>query len=202
MSYTLQRFIETNKAIKNTQGVKNAVGVFVGGTSGIGEHTAYAFARYTEAPTIYIVGRNEEAGSRIVAKLQELNSNPEARFEYIKSDIGSIKEDDRLCSLISSKESKVNLVVTSAAYINMENYSETSEGVNKKLAVHFYGRWRIIQGLIPLLQEAAKRGEPARAMTVHAAGEEGKIFKDDLDLKQSRCEVWQVSGVLDGTQRN
>jgi NAD(P)-dependent dehydrogenase (short-subunit alcohol dehydrogenase family) len=185
MSYSLQRFLEANRAIKKVLDIKNPVGVFLGGTSGIGEHTAYAFARYTEAPSIYIVGRSEESGNRIVKKLKELNPNPNAKFEYVKCDAGLIKEDDRLCSIISGKENKVNLLVTSIAYMNFEGYKETSEGINKKLAVHYYGRWRVIQGLVPLLQEAAKKGEPARVITVHAAGEEGNIFKNDLDLKES-----------------
>lgn len=33
------------------------VGVFVGGTSGIGEFTLKAFARRIRRPTIYIIGR-------------------------------------------------------------------------------------------------------------------------------------------------
>lgn len=184
MQYSLQTFLEANSAVKRTLHVENPVGVFLGGTSGIGEYSAYAFAKYTEAPRIYIAGRSEESGNRIVKKLKELNPHPNAKYEFVKTDAGLIKEDDRLCGLIATNEDKVNLVMTSPGYINFEGYKETNEGVNDKLAVHYYGRWRVIERLIPLLQQSAKRGEPARAITVQAAGSEGKIFEDDLDLKE------------------
>jgi short-subunit dehydrogenase len=186
MTYNLQIFVDVNKAIRNVLDIKNPVAVIVGGTSGIGEYTAYTFAKYTEAPSFYIVGRSEESGKRVLDRLKELNRNPSSKFRFIKCDTGLIKENDRLCSIISRNESKVNLLVSSAGYLSFEGYIENSEGLNKKLAVHCYGRWRVVQGLIPLLSEAAKLKEPARTIVVHGAGREGNIFKNDLDLKESR----------------
>lgn len=76
-------------------------------------------------------------------------------------------------------------MVTSPGLLSFDSYKANSEEVNYKFAVHYYGRWRVIEKLVPLLQQAAKRDEPARAITVHAAGSEGKIFEDDLDSKES-----------------
>ena len=53
------------------------VGVFIGATNGIGETTLREFARHTNAPRAYFVGRSRESGDRIAAECKRLN--PEAK---------------------------------------------------------------------------------------------------------------------------
>jgi hypothetical protein len=55
-------------------------GVFVGDTSGIGERAGLAFAKHSENPTIYIVGRNATAAENIITEVRRLNPSNYAKF--------------------------------------------------------------------------------------------------------------------------
>ncbi len=54
------------------------VAVFIKGTSGIGEAMVHALARYTKGnASIVIIGRNKEAGERILSELPKPSSEGE-----------------------------------------------------------------------------------------------------------------------------
>lgn len=159
------------------------VGVFVGATSGIGEHTAYAFAKYTPYPRIYIVGRNTTAGNKIVAKLQEINPNTQATFH--RHDMTLIREADALSQEVLAQEKKINLLFLSPGFLSTVGRTETSEGIDTKMAINYYGRWRVVEKLLPLVENAAERKENARVVSVLAPGTEGPVNMNDLDLKHN-----------------
>jgi NAD(P)-dependent dehydrogenase (short-subunit alcohol dehydrogenase family) len=182
---TLERIKEVNQDFKNTRAT-SPVGVFVGATSGIGEHTAYAFAKYTVCPTVYIVGRNIEAGERVISHLKTINSNPDARYYSYGQDLSLLKQCNELCDKIVKNESKINLLFLSSGVLNLDGRTETDEGIDGLMAVAYYSRWRIINNLIPLLQIASEQDENARVVSVLAAGNEGKVDQDDFYLKKSK----------------
>ena len=159
------------------------VGVFVGATSGIGENTAYAFAKYTPKPVVYIVGRNADAGARVLSKLKSINDQVEAKF--LKHDMTLIREADKCSQEIMDNEQKVNVLFLSPGFLTLNGRTETDEGVDSKMSVNFYGRWRVVQNLLPLVQKAAELDENARVVSVLAPGNEGPVNLDDLDLKHN-----------------
>lgn len=167
----------------NKDALKNPVGVFVGGTSGIGENTAYEFAKHTPNPTIYIVGRNETNGARVLDKIKELNSNAIAHF--LKYDLKYIEQAERVANIIRNKEDKVNVLSLTQGLLINQPRTETSEGLDEKFALLYYGRWTIVDMLIPLLQKAADEGGPARVLSVLGAGNERLVDFDDLELKKN-----------------
>lgn len=140
---------------------------------------ALAFAKNTASPTIYIVGRNSQAGDKIVQDIKSLNPNATAVF--LRHDLSLISEADKLCDHIKQTESKVNSLVLSSGFINMAGRDESSEGIDKIMSVMYYSRMRVVQQLIPLLENAANANEPARVVTVLLAGVEGHINEDDLE---------------------
>jgi hypothetical protein len=89
----------------------------VGATSGIGEYTAKAFVHNTISPHVYIVGRNGEAAERIIKECKALNSDGEV--EFIKADVTELKEVDRVCQEIKTKEKHINLLVQSQGNLNL-----------------------------------------------------------------------------------
>eukprot|EP01103_Thecamoeba_quadrilineata_P006150 TRINITY_DN15875_c0_g1_i1.p1 TRINITY_DN15875_c0_g1~~TRINITY_DN15875_c0_g1_i1.p1 ORF type:complete len:304 (+),score=47.55 TRINITY_DN15875_c0_g1_i1:74-985(+) len=157
----------------------------VGGTSGIGQHTAQKLAQYTSAEKIIITGRNKQAGDSIVADLFALTNSPSSSHEFVPCDVSLMRNVRKFGEEIKKKTSKLNLLVISAGFLSTNGRDETEEGIDKKLACNFYSRFLLIKELLPLLENAAKEGEEARVLTVLAAGKEGPIFKDDLDLKQN-----------------
>jgi len=69
-------------------------------------------------------------------------------------------------------------------YLTLKGRDETSEGIDKKLALNYYARWKFINDLMPLLRKAKDAGEDAKVMSVLAAGHGGPIDLDDLGLKK------------------
>ncbi|KAF2395906.1 short-chain dehydrogenases/reductase [Trichodelitschia bisporula] len=158
------------------------VGVFVGATGGICEHTAREFARHAASPRIYIIGRNATAGTALVSEFQTLNSG--ASVQFIQSDVSLLRNVDAVCAEISAKESKINLLMLSAGIMTLSR-DETTEGIDRKLALHYYSRVRFTQNLLPLLR-AATDSPLARIVSVLGGGYEwaaSRIDPNNLDLK-------------------
>ncbi|KAL5046358.1 hypothetical protein BDW71DRAFT_182035 [Aspergillus fruticulosus] len=185
---------QTNSALR-THGL-GLVGVFVGGTSGIGEATARSFVRHATAPRVYLVGRNENQASKIIHELNALN--PESKTTFLKCDVSLLKKVDEACKQIQEKEEKVNVLVLTSGMMTSKGRDETEEGLDKKLALHYYARMRFISNLLPQLNAAANSASTspgateeskspglASVVSVLEAGGEGQLIKDDLSLKSN-----------------
>lgn len=175
------------RSLNAKSGLSDLVGVFFGGTSGIGEQTAKAFVRYTNNPTVYIIGRNKDAGARILRELGELKPDSKTNFHFMQHDVSLLSEVDAVVKRIVASESKVNLLMLSTNNLNLKSTrSETKEGLDTRLALMYYSRWRAVSTLQPLLETAARIGEPARVASVLSPGARGyKVNLDDLDLKHT-----------------
>lgn len=69
--------------------------------------------------------------------------------------------------------------------MTLKGRTETLEGIDRKMAVNYYSRMKCILGLMPSLTAASEAGELSRVITVLAAGSEGEVRVDDLDLKHN-----------------
>lgn len=189
MTVSFSSILKRNSlSTKELQAVSTAinptVAVFVGATSGIGEHSAYAFAKYTPFPRLYIVGRNEESGQRVISQLSKIN--PNAKAEFVKKDMTLIEDADSLSEMIMQNEKKVNLLFLSPGFLSLNGRTETKEGLDTKMAINYYGRWRVVQNLLPLVQAASELNENARVVSVLAPGTEGPVNMNDLELKDPK----------------
>jgi NAD(P)-dependent dehydrogenase (short-subunit alcohol dehydrogenase family) len=97
------------------------VAVFVGSTSGIGEHSLKTFAKYANKPRIYFVGRSQESADRILAELKGLNADGE--YNFIKADVSSIQTVDEVCQDIKNKEKSINLLFLCPGAMHMHRMS-------------------------------------------------------------------------------
>ena len=100
------------------------VAVFVGGTSGVGEYTLKALAKYTPKLRVYIVGRSQESSDRIIQEC--LQVCPEGQFEFIQADISLLKSVNEVCRQIRAKERFVNLLFQSQgsmAFLKSKSHS-------------------------------------------------------------------------------
>lgn len=73
----------------------------------------------------------------------------------------------------------------SPGIMNMNGRDETEEGIDKKLAVHYYARWKFTNDLIPALRKAKEGGEDAKVLSILGAGKGGEIDLEDLGLKKA-----------------
>ncbi|KAJ5325868.1 uncharacterized protein MYU51_001103 [Penicillium brevicompactum] len=178
----------SNAALKNYG--PNLVGVFVGGTSGIGESTARAFVKHASSPRVYLVGRSETRASQIIEELRALN--PDGQISFIKSDVSRLQDVDQACKEIQSKEDKINLLVLSAGILTMKGRDETDEGLDKKLSLHYYSRMRFLYNLLPQLTNAANAAAPtpgqhslSSVLSVLDARGNASLILNDLSLKEN-----------------
>ena len=145
--------------------------------------------RYTTSPRIYLVGRSQEAATKLITEFKGLNSG--AHVEFIKSDVALLKSVDDAVAQIKANESKVNLLSLSAGIFTFAGRNETAEGLDTKFSLHYYSRMRFTQGFMPLLAKAAESPAEggkvplARVISVLGAGHEGNINMDDFDLKNT-----------------
>lgn len=159
------------------------VAVFVGGTSGIGLYTARELARNTTSPHIYLVGRNATEASKITEELQTINSSSQVSF--IQKDVSLLRNVDEACREIGAKEKQINLLFMTCGYFIFTGRDETSEGLDKKFALHYYTRMRFINQLQSLLTAAASSNSLSRVVSVldpQVGLRLGPNF-DDLSLK-------------------
>ncbi|KAJ7649030.1 hypothetical protein DFH06DRAFT_996592 [Mycena polygramma] len=161
------------------------VAIFVGGTSGIGQGMAEAFARHTKGNAhIVIIGRNRAAAEAIISTFPKPTAAG-ATHEFVECDITLMKNVHRVTDELRARIPKINFLVLTAGFMTTSGRNETEEGIDRKLAVHYYGRWKFIRDLLPALESAHKAGEDAKVMSVLAAGHGGKIDLEDLGLKKS-----------------
>lgn len=69
--------------------------------------------------------------------------------------------------------------------MTLKGRNETFEGIDRKMSVNFYSRMRFINNLMPQLTTASRAGEISRCISVLAAGAEGEVRLDDLELKHN-----------------
>ncbi|KAF6742574.1 hypothetical protein DFP72DRAFT_937922 [Ephemerocybe angulata] len=144
------------------------VGVFVGGTSGIGQGMAEAFARMTKGrANIVIVGRNQTAAEAIIAKLPQA---AESKYEFVKCDATLMRNVEAASKEILAKHSKINFLVMSPGFLSFKGFDASEEGIDRKLATHYYARWKFVDGLLPALKSAKDAGEDSNVLSVLGAG--------------------------------
>jgi len=153
--------------------------LIVGGTSGIGEGIAMRLANMKADVTI--AGRNKDAGDKIVAAMK--TANPNGAYDFRQLDISMMKDVKRFTKQYSEETKQLNYLVVSTGIMTMQGRTETKEGIDQKLAIHYYGRWFLIKELIPLLETTVAAGGEARVMSVLAAAKGEPAPADDFELK-------------------
>jgi NAD(P)-dependent dehydrogenase (short-subunit alcohol dehydrogenase family) len=193
---SLLGLLKTNKAtIKATAAsnklynpVHRPVGIFLGGTSGIGEAMATQLANQTGGRAhIILLGRNEEAAKRIIDRFPTATTDNAtdavsqqgqgqgaegSKYEFIKVDATSMKSVREVTSRLNKELTKVNFIVATAGFTTSKGRDPTPppESIDRKMACNFYARFRLIHDLIPLVEKAAANGEQVGVMSVLAAG--------------------------------
>lgn len=156
--------------------------LIVGGTSGIGQSIAFKIAGYAPKPVIVISGRDQERGQTTVEALREINK--EGIYSFEKCDISRLEDTKSLANRLSKDHAAFNLLVLSPSFLSMNQRSLTEDGIDKKLAINYFGRFHLINRMLPMLNAASERGDPVSVLSVFAAAE-GKVFKlDDIGLNK------------------
>lgn len=106
---------ESNAALPSTS--SGQVALFVGATSGIAFHTLTEFARHSDRPKVYIVGRSDAKLSNIIGGLERIN--PQGSYVPIRSDISLLKNVDAACEEYKRKEKSLDLLIMCPGYLKL-----------------------------------------------------------------------------------
>ncbi|CZS92859.1 uncharacterized protein RAG0_03365 [Rhynchosporium agropyri] len=174
---SIQDIRKSNATFKSSKQAFGLVAVFVGATSGIGMGSLREFTKNAKAPKIYILGRSKSAATPLLSEIKK--SNPEGIYEFIETEISLIKNVDKACDEIKSKEKKVDLVFTSPGVLAFGGRKESEEGIDIPHALRYYSRLRFIYNLIPLLKASLL----PRSISILAGGQESAIDIHDLEVK-------------------
>jgi len=182
---TIEQIRNANKAINLT---KKRV-VVVGGTSGIGEGIAKRLAKANASVTI--VGRSYTRGQAVIAELTQLGGED---HDFIPCDSFYMKNIIKTAEIIKEKyNGKLDYLVLTQGMATMQGRTETSEGIDQKLALHYFGRMLFTKELLPLLRQAAEKdnvdtnpSHSGKVLTVLSAGVHTPYtrYQEDFEVKQ------------------
>ncbi|KJE93115.1 hypothetical protein CAOG_03952 [Capsaspora owczarzaki ATCC 30864] len=128
----------------------------IGGTNGIGRGMAEWLAQ--QGASVTVAGPTS-AGS----------SAPTYAFSPINAQ--SVADVGKFCAEYLRTHDRLDYLVVTAGIATMQGRTETDEGIDQKLAIHYYGRVAAIQGLLPLLESTAKLpNADVRVLSVLSAG--------------------------------
>ncbi|KAJ7055608.1 NAD-P-binding protein [Mycena amicta] len=166
------------------------VAVIVGGTSGIGQGVAEAFARHSKGNAhIVIVGRNRSAAESIIASFPK-PTVVGVTHEFLACDLSVLADVKRVSKdLLARYANRVNfLFLTTGTVFTAVRDGLTDEGILPVMGPILYGRWAFVNELLPGLRAALAAGEDARVMTVYNAGMGVPIDLGDLGLRKAFME--------------
>ena len=130
--------------------------------------------------SVTIVGRNREAGAAIVKEMQSLS--PASTFDFVEMDSSLCANAKALAERVKG-DAPLDYLVLTAGIATTQGYTPTAEGLDQKLAVHYFGRVAIAQQLAPLMEGAA---DP-RVLSVLSGGIHSAYegHATDFDLKNT-----------------
>ncbi|KAF4341973.1 hypothetical protein FBEOM_4139 [Fusarium beomiforme] len=141
----------------------------VGGTGGIGYAIACRLAANSPSSTVIISGRNEP------------KNIPHSNIQFKQLDASSMRAIKTYTDELKASQDRFSTLVLSQGILTTAGRTETPEGIDRKMALHYYGRQLLIRELLPSLTDEAK----VLIVLDSNGGSPSKLNWDDLDLKNN-----------------
>ncbi|CAM1511843.1 Fc.00g093560.m01.CDS01 [Cosmosporella sp. VM-42] len=101
-------------------------------------------------------------------------------MEFRRLDATSMREIKHYTDTFkSAQKQKLDLLIMTQGIMTMAGRTETTEGIDRKMALHYYGKQLLIRELLPTLKEDAKVIIVYDGLT----GNPARLDWEDLDLK-------------------
>jgi len=148
-----------------------------GANSGIGKATTMALAAM--GANVVMVCRNEEKGERTREAVTKATGNPEV--ELMLCDLSLMANVRRLADEFSANHAALHVLVNNAGSV-FQGYAETSESLERTMALDYFSPFLLTNSLLPLL----KKGTPSRVVNVASVSHSsGKLVLDNVNGKGS-----------------
>jgi NAD(P)-dependent dehydrogenase (short-subunit alcohol dehydrogenase family) len=179
--------VATIRTVNEAVNLAKKRAIVVGGTSGIGEGIALRLAKANVSVTV--VGRSKERGEEMIDRMSALGGS---NHEFIPCNCFMMKNIKQCCEEINKRyDNKVDYLVVTQGMATIQGRTETTEGIDEKLALHYFGRMLFIRELLPALRATAEQDDvtnnpshSGKVLTVLSAGVHGpyQYWKDDFEL--------------------
>eukprot|EP00047_Mylnosiga_fluctuans_P010966 m.18912 g.18912 ORF g.18912 m.18912 type:complete len:320 (-) comp3386_c0_seq1:124-1083(-) len=136
--------------------------IVVGGTAGIGAGIAQRLAQADAS--VVIVGRSKQRGEEMVKTLSTLSKT--AKHEFIPCDGTLLGNVATFSKAYAAGHERLDYLVLTQGIATTQGRTETAEGIDEKMSLHYYSRMAYIRTLLPLLE----RADDPRVLTVLSAG--------------------------------
>jgi NAD(P)-dependent dehydrogenase (short-subunit alcohol dehydrogenase family) len=146
--------------VESLFGVRGKVALVTGGSSGVGQMIATAFA--ASGVKVYITGRKQD---RLDAAAAEIGALGECHA--IACDLSVMSEIERLVDALAERESRLNILVNNAGASwshPIDSYPEA--GWDRVMGLNTKTPFFLTQKLLPLLSAAASDEDPARVINL------------------------------------
>lgn len=138
-----------------------------------GRAIAIAIAQHCPSANITIIGRNEAAANEFLPKLS-------SKSRFLRADVSLMSEIRTVTKQIPA----VDILVLSQGILTMAGYTPTSENIDNKLALHYYGRMLFVQELLPLLRSSPNGGKVLFVLD-GVNGNPSKVNWNDMALQNT-----------------
>jgi NAD(P)-dependent dehydrogenase (short-subunit alcohol dehydrogenase family) len=128
--------------------VKDRVVVVTGGTSGIGEATAYKLAE--AGAQVVVVARDAEKAAPVLEKIKAAGGK--ARF--ISCDLSSLEDCDRLVAAVKKEFGRIDYLVNNAGRSIRRGIASSYDRFHdfeRTMQLNYFGSLRLIMGFMPMM---------------------------------------------------
>ena len=90
------------------------------------------------APHIILIGRNSQSADAVIESMTKANGA--GKYEFMQTDLSLMKNVKNIAAEISKKVECINFLCMSPGIATFAIKDDTEEGIDRKLALHFYTR--------------------------------------------------------------
>jgi NAD(P)-dependent dehydrogenase (short-subunit alcohol dehydrogenase family)/thioester reductase-like protein len=128
--------------------VRDKVAVVTGGTSGIGEATAYKLAE--AGARVVVVARDPQKAAPVMAKLKSMG----AHAKFISCDLSDLGDCDKLVAAVLKEHGRCDFLVNNAGRSIRRGIASSYERFHdfeRTMQLNYFGSLRLIMGFMPAM---------------------------------------------------
>jgi NAD(P)-dependent dehydrogenase (short-subunit alcohol dehydrogenase family) len=153
--------------------------VITGATSGLGKATALTLGQM--GAHLILIGRNQRFGEAVADRIR--SESPEARIEFIRTDLSVQKDVRALASRIANDHRSLDVLINNAG-ARFDTYQESGDGIELTFATNHLSHFLLTCLLLDRLRAAPN----ARVVTVASGSHSGVSADGDWCLRSDNFD--------------